>query len=123
MPSENRKVMMLDDNILSLMIAEDVLTKSGYDVVKLTASHGWAAKLDYEQPDVLLVDITMPRLPVDDLIDTVGGTTEHDDLAVVLYADLEAAELERMCRERNLHGYFCKSMDIRQLPEFVDQFF
>ena len=123
MPSEKRKVMLLDDNILSLMIAEDVLTKSGYDVVKLTATHGWVAKLDYEQPDVLLVDVTMPRLLTDDLFETVENSKDHEDLAVVVYSDLDVGELEELCQERNLHGYFCKAMDIRQLSEFVDQFF
>ena len=59
MPGEKRKIMILDDNIISLMIAEELLVQHGYEVVKMSAPHGCIAKLDYEQPDVLLIDIAM----------------------------------------------------------------
>ena len=62
MSGEKRKIMILDDNIISLMIAEELLVSHGYDVVKMSAPHGCIAKLDYEMPDVLLIDIGMPRL-------------------------------------------------------------
>jgi response regulator RpfG family c-di-GMP phosphodiesterase len=118
-----RKVMILDDNIISLMVVEELLVAHGYDVVKLSAPHGIKAKVDYEQPDVLLVDVQMPRLAADDLIDGLQNAPEHEDLVIVIYADLDPAELEKICQAKDIHGYFSKSMDTRRLPEFIDQFF
>ncbi|MCA9542950.1 MAG: response regulator [Myxococcales bacterium] len=123
MPAEKRKVMILDDNIISLMIVEELLQGHGYDVVRMSAPHGVRAKLDYELPDVLLIDIAMPRLAADDLIDALQRSPEHEDLVIVLYSDMEPGELEKICHAKDIHGYFSKSMDARQLPEFVDQFF
>ncbi len=123
MSGEKRKVMILDDNIISLMIAEELLTKHGYDVVKMSAPHGCVAKLDYEMPDVLLIDIAMPRLASDDLLETIRNSQDHEDLIVVLYSDLEADELEKICHSKDANGYFCKSMDVQRLPEFIDRFF
>jgi len=123
MLGEKRKVMILDDNIISLMIAEELLVAHGYEVVKMSAPHGCVAKLDYEMPDVLLVDIAMPRLATDDLLDTIRTAPEHEDLIIVLYSDMEAGRLEKLCHAKDINGYFCKSMDIAKLPEFVDRFF
>ncbi len=123
MSGEKRKIMILDDNIISLMVAEELLVSHGYEVVKMSAPHGCIAKLDYEMPDVLLIDIQMPRLAAEDLLETVQSSLEHEDLVVVLYSDMKAEELEAMCHERDINGYFCKSMDVSKLPEFVDKFF
>lgn len=123
MPGEKRKVMILDDNIISLMIAEELLVSHGYDVVKMSAPHGCLAKLDYEMPDVLLMDIAMPRLAADDLIEAIHSSEEHEDLIVVLYSDKDAEELEKICHAKDINGYFCKSMDVTKLPDFIDRFF
>lgn len=123
MPGEKRKVMVLDDNIISLMIAEELLVAHGYDVVKMSAPHGCIAKLDYEMPDVLLIDIGMPRLAADDLLDQIRNSRDHDDLVIVLYSDMAAEELEKLCHAKDVNGYFCKSMDVTRLPDFVDRFF
>lgn len=123
MPGEKRKVMVLDDNIISLMIAEELLVSHGYDVVKMSAPHGCIAKLDYEMPDVLLIDIAMPRLAADDLLDQIRSSRDHEDLVVVLYSDMAAEELEKLCHAKDVNGYFCKSMDVSRLPAFIDRFF
>ncbi len=123
MPGQKRKVMILDDNIISLMIAEELLVAHGYDVIKMSAPHGCIAKIDYEAPDVLLLDIAMPRLAADDLIDSLRNAPEHEDLIIVLYSDMEAEKLEKICHAKDINGYFCKSMDITKLPEFIDRFF
>lgn len=123
MPGEKRKVMVLDDNIISLMIAEELLVEHGYDVVKMSAPHGCIAKLDYEMPDVLLIDVAMPRLAADDLLDQIRASHDHEDLVIVLYSDMAAEELEKLCHAKDVNGYFCKSMDVSRLPAFIDRFF
>lgn len=123
MTGPKRKVMILDDNIISVLVVEDLLTKHGYQVVKMTAPTSCIAKINYEAPDVLLIDIKMPRLSPDDLIEALHRLPEHDDLIIVLYSDLPAAELERICHEKDINGYFCKSMELARLPEFIDCFF
>ena len=89
----------------------------------LASPHGCLAKLNYERPDVLLVDIQMPRLAADDLLDTVRASPDHQDLIIVLYSDMDAEELEQICHAKDINGYFCKSMELSLLPEFVEQFF
>ena len=72
MVSEKRKIMLVDDNIISMMVTADVLSAHGYTVVQTTSPNGCVAKLDYEAPDILLVDVKMPRLAFDDLIRSIS---------------------------------------------------
>ena len=123
MSDAERKVMIIDDDIISLMKAEELLVSNGYTVVKLASAHGCLAKLDYERPDVLLVDIQMSRLAADDLLDSVRASPEHQELIIVLYSDMDAEELEEICHAKDINGYFCKSMELVLLGEFIDQFF
>ena len=105
------------------MVTADVLTAHGYVVVQTTSPQGCIAKLDYEKPDVLLVDTAMPRLAFDDLLGTALDDTEHADLIVVAFSSSNPRDLEKVCLEKNLHGYFHKEMDVTRLPEYMDNFF
>ena len=120
---ESHKVLIVDDNILDVMNAEKHLEEGGYEVVRLASPNGTLSKIDYEQPDVLMVDIEMDRLNADDLIETLRNAPDYSDLVVVAYSDMEADELQDYCVEKDINGYFCKSMDVTQIAEFLDNFF
>ena len=123
MPIEKRKIMLIDDNIISMMVTADVLAAHGYVVVQTTTPNGCIAKLDYESPDVLLVDVDMPRLAFDDILRSIQSAGEHDDLMVVLFSSRDPEELETLCTTKDLHGYFSKKMDVTRLPEYIGYFF
>ncbi len=122
MLNDRCKIMIIDNNLISLMVTEEILTRHGFDVVKLVAPHGCIAKIAYERPDVLLLDVAMPRLAADDLLDSLCNTPECEDLVILLYSDMDAGTLTQICQAKNLHGYFCKSMDLNQLPDFIERF-
>ncbi len=120
---ESRKVMIIDDNILDVMSAEEHLEQGNYEVVRLSSPNGALSKIDYEQPDVLLLDIDMERLDAEDLIGTLRGSPDYRELVVVAYADREADELQEYCVDKDINGYFCKSMDVSGIAGFLDNFF
>ena len=120
---ESHKVLIVDDNILDVMNAEKHLEEGGYEVVRLASPNGTLSKIDYEQPDVLMVDIQMDRLNADDLIETLRRAPDYSDLVVVAYSDMEADELQDYCVDKDINGYFCKSMDVSQIADFLNNFF
>lgn len=118
-----RKVMILDDNILDVMEAESRLKEGGYDVVVLSSPNGALSKLEYERPEILLLDLQMPRLNVQELLDTLRSSPEYEELVIVLFSDLEAERLQEFCIDNDINGYFCKSMDVSQIASFIDRFY
>lgn len=118
-----QKVLLIDSNIMDVLRAERSLSAAGFLVARLTTPNGTLAKLEYERPDALLLDITMARLNVQELLDGVKSDPSLEDVVVVLFSDLDAGTLQSMCVDHDLHGYYSKSMDIDRVGEFLQQFY
>lgn len=118
-----QKVLLIDSNIMDVLRAEKSLVGAGFAVARLTTPHGALAKIEYERPDALLLDITMPRLNVQELLDGVKSDAAMQDLVVVLFSDLDAGTLQAMCVDHDIHGYYSKSMDIDRVGAFLQQFY
>ncbi len=120
---QRRKVMILDDNLADVMEAEEHLEEEDYEVVTLSSPNGALSKIDFEEPDILMLDIQMDRLNADDLIETVRNSPEYNELVLVIYTDMDAEKLQQYCIDNDINGYFCKSMESAQIAEFLDNFF
>ena len=123
MKEDKRKVMLIDDNIISLMVTAEVLSTHGYDVCKTATAKGCVAKLEYEQPNLVLVDPSMPQLALDRLLESINGGEAGEFVSVVLFSDKSGAELCSLCVEKNVNGYFSKNLEVTRLPEFISKFF
>ena len=121
--ADGHKVLIIDDNMMDVMQAEKHLENGGYEVVRLASPNGALSKIDYEQPEVLLLDIDMQRLNAGDLLETLNHSAEYRDMVVVVYADRDADTLQEYCVEKDVNGYYCKSMDVSQIADFIDNFF
>lgn len=117
------KVMVLDNQLMDVIAVQKSLEEAGYVVVKLTSPNGVLAKIDYERPDVLLVNPWMPRLDVPELVATLAMAPEFQDMVVVAIGEQDAATLQAFCIEHDLHGYFSKTMDLTGVGEFLTNFF
>ena len=73
-----QKVMILDDDLLDVIAHRDALCDCGYEVTVLTSSNGVLAKIDYERPDVLLVNPWMARLNESELMQTLARQSRKD---------------------------------------------
>jgi len=118
-----QKVLLIDSNIMDVLRAERSLSAAGFVVARLTTPNGALAKIEFERPDALLLDITMSRLNVQELLDGVKSDPALEDLVVVLFSDLDATTLQAMCVDHDMHGYYSKSMDIDRVGEFLQQFY
>ena len=123
MSEDKRKVMLIDDNIISLMVTAEVLSTHGYTVTKTATAQGCIAKVEYEQPDVVLIDPSMPRLAIDTLLETIREGDMEKNVSVVLFSDQPAKELVATTQAKKMNGYFSKSIEVTRLPEYMENFF
>jgi putative two-component system response regulator len=56
------KILVVDDQDANLDLLEMILTKAGYDVVKAKDGIEAMEKVDLEKPDLILLDLRMPRM-------------------------------------------------------------
>ncbi|MDG2276576.1 MAG: twitching motility response regulator PilG [Pseudomonadales bacterium] len=61
-PNDSVKVLVIDDSKTIRRTAENLLTKEGFDVITATDGFDALAKIADARPEIIFVDIMMPRL-------------------------------------------------------------
>ena len=61
-PDQGVKVLVIDDSKTIRRSAETLLSKAGYDVITATDGFDALAKIADSRPEIIFVDIMMPRL-------------------------------------------------------------
>jgi len=56
----NKKILVVDDDIMNLRMAEFILSKEGYDVIRQESGMDCLNFLKKHRPDLILLDIEMP---------------------------------------------------------------
>ncbi len=81
--NKTRVLVVEDEKIISMQITR-VLSRAGYDIVG-TASDGNEAiiKANELHPDVILMDLVMPRMHGLDAIKSINGTLPESNIIVV----------------------------------------
>jgi len=116
------KVLVVDDNELFLEVAQASLSASGFDVITSGSALGFSAALAEARPHVALIDVLMPALNGNHLVDIARrrqrrrGAASTPDLAedapeclFILHSNLPEADLATLAERCGAQGYIRKS--------------
>ena len=78
------KVLVIDDSKTIRRSAENLLTKEGCDVITATGGFDALAKIANARPEIILVDIMMPRLDGYQTCALIKNSTEFKATPVVM---------------------------------------
>ncbi|MDQ3367294.1 MAG: response regulator [Myxococcota bacterium] len=113
-PRPNR-VLLIDDNELTLRMVASVLDRSGFEVRTTTNVEQLTTALGEWRPDVILTDVNMPGTSGVELCRQLKATYETAHVPVVLFSALAPDELEILARTCEADGFLTKS-DLAELP-------
>jgi CheY-like chemotaxis protein len=111
-------VLVIDDSEICLDVARSTLQAEGWKVVTATSPLGVNRLVSTHDPDVLVVDVSMPALRGDKLVELVRRHQEHR-LPILLYSTREPSELDELARSCGASGYVTKTADAAGLVEAV----
>ncbi len=117
-----RKVILIDDSELVRELVRAVLEGAGYQVLTLDSGLGASATIMREQPDLVLVDLSMPALSGDKLAALIKQGGRARSTAVAIFSDRPVAELEAAVRSSGADGYIPKTLEEDELPRNVRRF-
>jgi len=115
-----RKILVVDDDKLTLEVVKDLLETAGYQVATLSAPRLIANVIVREQPDLILVDLRMPELPGDLLVEFARKF--HLKVPMVLFSAADEATLARLTEETGARGYIKKTDNHEQLLAQIRSF-
>ena len=114
-----RRVLVIDDDPVTLEIVRAALEDAGYDVTTRERAFGTSVVIAEEHPDIVLADVSMPGLSGDGLVRVGAANPQLKGTLFILYSARRSADLERLARESGAAGAIVKTGN---MDAFVDEF-
>ncbi len=102
--------MICDDDHGILEMVEMIIEEYGYQVSTEINSLNLLKTIDFEKPDLLLLDIWMPVLSGDQVIKTIRADSKLRNLPIIMYS--ASSEGEAIAEKSGADDYISKPFDI-----------
>ena len=105
-----KKILVVDDDPTHLVCARDLLEAQGYEVVVHPRPFGATEKVMIETPDLVLMDVNMPGLSGEALVELLRTREQTRSTPVLLYSSNDEDALRRCALRLGLgaNGYVAK---------------
>lgn len=103
-----QRILIVDDDLTHLSSTRGILEAEGYEVYTHTQAFGSTNAIAAVKPDLVLLDVNMPGLSGDRLIDVYRANARIRDTRVVLYSSNDEDSLRETARRLRIDGYICK---------------
>jgi DNA-binding response OmpR family regulator len=105
--SSPKRILVLDDSETVLEAARDALEEGGFQVTTLNTPALFLRTLQKKHPDLVLVDVSMPMLGGETLVD-ITRRNRLKQCPILLYSDRPDVELEALVGSCGADGYISK---------------
>lgn len=113
----NKKVLILDDDMDILQICSIVLKKKGFDVSTLNNSHQIVEQVRNLQPDVILMDNWIPGPGGIAATKELKSTPDLQSIPVIFFS--ANSNVTQLAREAKADYFLQKPFDISELEAIV----
>jgi len=117
MPAE--RVLIVDDNAMSLKLAAFVMNAHGYDVAVAVDAKSALEEIRWQRPDVVLMDIQMPGMDGLELVRELRADVALHDLLIIAMTAYAMKGDDKRALAAGCDGYITKPVDTRTLASTV----
>jgi len=115
------KILVCEDNLLTLRALEFSLKKEGHEVIKAVDGDQGVRLLDEQKIDLVITDINMPFTKGLELVRYVNTKFEKK-IPVIIISCITLKETKDHAMELGAKGYLTKPFDPNVLVEMVNSF-
>jgi two-component system alkaline phosphatase synthesis response regulator PhoP len=104
------KVLVVDDDPIVLEVTCARLQKAGYEALAREDALGTSTTVAQENPDVVLLDVTMPGISGEALARLLSqSSAKRQPVAVIFHSNRDQSELDQLARECKALGSIQKT--------------
>jgi len=111
-----KTILVVDDDLDVLESVKVILEDQGYGVLTATGGDECLKKIKEKTPDLILLDIMMPGIPVKNVIKQV----EDIKIAYMSAVWISKARQQGLCDQSNIVDFIQKPFDVNDLIKRVD---
>lgn len=111
-----KTILIVDDDPDVVESVGRILRVNDYKVFTATDGEECLRKVNEVKPDLILLDIMMPGMPIDDVVRQIKDTK----IAFISIVRVSDAEKRGLCSQGNIVGFFQKPFDVSDLVEKVE---
>lgn len=119
--SQPATILVVDDSEVVLNVTRTLLEAVGYRVLTHSGPAGCVAVILQEKPDLVLIDVNMPKLGGETIVKLFGKAQPNSETIILLFSTLPADQLEPRARAAGAHGYIRKTEDTFELVRQVNR--
>lgn len=119
-----KKILVIDDEPELVKAVEVRLKTSGYEVEVAYDGSAGIAKAEEIKPDLILLDIVMPKMDGYEVCKRLKDDPETKDIPIIVLTASVAAgqqELEKKCMSAGANGAIMKPFETSELLDMVSQ--
>lgn len=117
------KILAIDDHPEILTIIRTKLGRNGYDVETLSDSTRAMDKIKEFMPDLILLDIMMPKITGFDLCSEIKQDEELKEIKVIFLTAKDMDFARQKAEELNADGFIAKPFSPKELLSFINDTF
>jgi PAS domain S-box-containing protein len=110
-----KKVMVVEDNHLNMLLVADYLKNSGFEVIEATNGEIAIEKTSREMPDIILMDIQMPGIDGFEALTRLKENPATSGIPVIAMTALAMKGDEQRCMEAGFNDYLSKPVDLKAM--------
>lgn len=115
----SKKILIVEDNQDSRELVVKVLKNSGYHMIEAVDGEEALEKVSLEKPDLILMDISIPKIDGYEVTKRLKGRDEFKHIPVIaLTAHAMKGDREKFL-SAGFEGYISKPINIHELPNQI----
>ncbi len=115
----NKKILLVEDDFMNMRLAQHILEREGYTVLKATTAHEALAQIESTIPDLILMDIQLPDMNGMTVVKILReNAITRDIIVLALTACAMKGDREKMLH-MGCNGYISKPIDVRGFIDTV----
>lgn len=109
--------MLVDDSTIVTKMVSKYLTEKGFEVEVANSPFGVSSRIKEYKPDVLLMDLGLPGLSGEKLIELCKKAECGKMPRIVLFSSSDEENMKELVRKGVAHDYFMKGGSLKDLED------
>jgi len=115
---DKKKIIICDDDEGIIDVLEMILEEVGHTVISVNDSLKVQSVIDKEQPDLLILDLWMPRLSGQEVLRQLRSNSGHDKLRVIVIS--ASRDGEQIANTAGANQFIAKPFDLNNILDSVN---